>query len=85
MATTLGQRLAQLEASWSGDDAGCDRCLGTMLILSDAISGAFCGAERNGEAITEDELQERETETECPNCGRKFHPDELVEIVIGGI
>jgi|SRR5215216_155651 len=35
--------------------------------------------------ISEDELEERETETECPKCGRTIGPDEAVEINIGGV
>lgn len=86
MATiSLKRRLKALEApTGDGDDEGCPRCVGTMTIVTDAVSGRFNSASWNGEPLDEQEVRERSSERECPNCGRRIDPDETVEIVVGG-
>jgi len=83
MATSLERRLEALEATTDGG-GGCDRCIGVLTTVYKTPSGAFSSATWNGEAISEDEAAERETETRCPRCGRKIDPDEATEINIGG-
>jgi hypothetical protein len=63
---------------------GCDRCIGILTSVRETPSGDFSSAEWNGEAIFEEEFAVRETETECPRCGRKIDPDEATVINIGG-
>ena len=79
----LERRVEALEAA-GGDGGGCDRCRGLLVTVHNCVSGEFHSARWNGEAITEEELAERETETECPRCGRKIGPDEATVINIGG-
>jgi hypothetical protein len=55
-----------------------------LVIVENAISGAFHKAAWNGEDITEGELQERHTERKCPRCGRRIDPGEAPEIRVGG-
>ncbi len=83
MPSTLGRRLGALEAATDTGGGGCDRCIGVLTTVHVTPSGAFSSAEWNGEAISEKELAERETETECPRCGRKIDPDEATVINIG--
>jgi hypothetical protein len=83
--SALGRRLEALEAATDTDGGGgCDRCIGVLTSVHVTPSGAFASAEWNGSAISEEELAERETETECPRCGRKIAPDEATVINIGG-
>ncbi len=85
MTSALERRLEALEAATGGGgDEGCDRCCGLLVTVHDAITGRFDSAEWNGEEITEEELRERETERECPRCGRKIDPDEEIELNVGG-
>jgi hypothetical protein len=85
MTTTLGRRVQALEAATdAGGGGGCDRCIGVLSTVHVTPSGEFSSAEWNGEAITEEEFAVRETETECPRCGRKIDPDEATVINIGG-
>ena len=85
MPSVLERRLEALEAATDTDGGGgCDRCIGILTSVREIPSGAFSSAEWNGEAITEEELAERETETECPRCGRKMGFDEATVIRIGG-
>ena len=85
MPSALGRRLEALEAATDADGGGgCDRCIGVLTSVCDIPSGEFSSAEWNGEAISEEELAVRETETECPRCGRKIDPDEATVIQNGG-
>ena len=81
MPSALGRRLEALEAATDANGGGgCDRCIGVLTTIHETPSGAFSSAEWNGEAISEEELSVRETETECPRCGRKIDPDEATVI-----
>jgi hypothetical protein len=87
MAASLERRIQSLEAledAHGGGDEGCDRCVGLLVIVEDVITGQLHSAEWNGEEIAKEELQERETERECPRCGRRIDPDEEIEIQVGG-
>ena len=85
MPSALGRRLEALEAATDTDGGGgCDRCIGVLITVHETPSGEFSSAEWNGEAISEEELSVRETETECPRCGRRTTPDEATVITIGG-
>ncbi len=85
MPSVLERRVEALEASTDTDGGGgCDRCIGVLTTIHETPSGEFSSAEWNGEAISEEELSVRETETECPRCGRKIDPDEATVINIGG-
>jgi hypothetical protein len=83
MTSALERRLEALEDAYGGDE-GCDRCHGTLVIVENAVSGAFHKASWNGEDITEVELHERQTEGECPRCGRRIDPGEGLEVRVGG-
>jgi hypothetical protein len=77
--STLEKRLEALEAATDADGSGgYDRCIGVLTTIHKTPSGEY------GEAITEEELSVRETETECPRCGRKIDPDEATVINVGG-
>jgi hypothetical protein len=85
MATTLERRLEALEAATDTDGGGgCERCVGVLTSVYETPSGALVSAEWNGQALTEEELSERETETECPRCGRRIDPEEGTLIKVGG-
>jgi hypothetical protein len=85
VATSLETRVERLEAATGGGDGGgCPRCVGTLTVVSDAVSGELRSASWNGEEITGEELRERETERKCPRCGRRIDPGEATEIRIGG-
>jgi hypothetical protein len=81
--STLQRRVEALESAY-GDGGGCDRCTGTLVIVSDAITGEFDSASWNSEPLSEEDAHERETETRCPRCGRRIDPDEAV-VEVGGI
>jgi hypothetical protein len=83
MTSALERRVEALEGA-TGGGGGCPRCVGTLTIVSDAISGAFHSASWNDEPLTRDELRERETERKCPRCGRRIDPTEGLEIRVGG-
>ena len=80
---TIESRLYALEEG-GGGDGGCERCRGLLVTVRDAITGTFQWAEWNGEKISEEEVIERQQETECPRCSRKIDPDEGTVINIGG-
>jgi hypothetical protein len=84
VATTIESRLYALEESTGGSDGGCERCRGLLITVRDAITGALHRAAWNGEAISEDELIERQEETRCPRCGRDIDEGEFTVIKIGG-
>jgi hypothetical protein len=81
MTSTLERRLEALEAA-SGGGEGCGRCRGLLITVRDCMSGEFHSASWNGEAISEEELAEREVEKKCPECGRSL--DDTVVIKVGG-
>jgi hypothetical protein len=83
MSTTLERRVEALESAY-GDGGGCDRCVGTLVEVSDAITGEFDSASWNGEPLSEEEFHERETETRCPRCGRRVDLDGPV-VEVGGL
>ncbi len=76
---TLERRVEALEAA-TGGDGGCDGCVGTLIVVCEAISGELHSASWNGEPLDEAELHERAAETRCPKCGRKIDPDETPTI-----
>ena len=84
MTSTLGRRVEALEAATDADGGGCERCVGVLTSVHETPSGDFGSAEWNGQAISEGELAERETETECPRCGRGIDPGEGTLIRVGG-
>ena len=85
MTSTLGRRVEALEAATGADGGGgCERCVGVLTSVHETPSGVFGSAEWNGRAISEEELAERETETECPRCGRGIDPDATTVIRVGG-
>jgi hypothetical protein len=85
MTSALQRRLEALEDAYGGGGGGgCDRCCGWLVAVHDVITGRLHSVEWNGEEISEEELRERETERECPRCGRKIDPDEEIEINVGG-
>ncbi len=85
MATSLETRVEALEAATDADGGGgCERCVGVLTSVHETPSGDFVSAEWNGQAITEEELSEREAETECPRCGRGIDPDAATVIRVGG-
>jgi Zn finger protein HypA/HybF involved in hydrogenase expression len=87
--STLEIRVRRLEdASFAvaggGGGEGCPRCVGVLVIVSDAVSGEFDSASWNGEPLSEHETHEHETEHKCPRCGRKLDHGERLEIGVGG-
>jgi hypothetical protein len=84
MSATLERRVEALEAA-SGDGGGCDRCRGTLVVVSNAMTGEFHSARWNGGALSEVELRERETETKCPKCGARIDPEAEPVITVGGL
>ena len=83
MTSALERRVEALEAA-TGGGGGCPRCVGTMTIVSDAVSERFHSTSWNGEPLDQSELEERQAETKCPKCGRRINPAEQEEIKIGG-
>src|SRR5215216_2769080 len=81
--STLERRVQDLEAVARGD-GGCPRCVGTLIIVGDAMTGTFRSASWNGEEITAEEAREHQTETRCPRCGRKLDPENRPVIRVGG-
>jgi hypothetical protein len=79
----LQTRVKRLEAG-GGGGGGCDRCRGTLMVVSDAISGEFHSASWNGEPLDEVELDARHVETRCPKCDRRIDADETTTITVGG-
>ena len=84
MTTSLQTRVKRLEEAAGGDGGGCDRCRGTLIVVGNAMTGEFRSASWNGEAITDEELYERQTETKCPRCGGRVRPSEDPVIKVGG-
>jgi hypothetical protein len=83
MTSALERRVEALENASSGG-GGCERCRGTFVVVEDAITGELKRASWNGEEITGEELRERQTERECPRCGRRIDPGEGLEVRVGG-
>jgi len=81
--STLERCIEALEALADGD-GGCPRCVGTLIIVGDAMTGTFRSASWNAEEITEEEAREHQTERECPRCGRKLDPENRSVIKVGG-
>jgi hypothetical protein len=85
VATSLERRVEALEAATAAHGGGgCERCVGVLTSVHETPSGGFGSAEWNGQAITEEELAEREAETECPRCGRRLDQDAATVIRVGG-
>ncbi len=84
VTSTLGRRVEALEAATDAAGGGCERCVGVLTSVHGTPSGEFGSAAWNGQAITEEELAEREAETECPRCGRGIDPDAATVIRVGG-
>ena len=85
MATSLETRVKALEAATDADGGGgCERCVGVLTSVHETPSDDFGSAEWNGQAITEEELAGRETETECPGCGRRIDQNAATVIRVGG-
>ena len=80
----IARRVRRLEAGIGGGSEGCDRCCGTLFVVSNAVSGEFHSASWNGEPLGEHDAHEHETERKCPRCGRRLDPGERPEIRIGG-
>ena len=71
-----------LEAA-AGGNGGCDRCSGTLVVVSNVITGEFHSATWKGKSITEGEAREHHSERECPRCGRRL--GERPVIKVGGL
>ncbi len=84
LTSVLGRRVEALEAATDTDGGGCERCVGVLTSVHEAHSGEFGSASWNGRAITQEELSERVTETECPRCGREIDQDAATVIRVGG-
>jgi hypothetical protein len=85
MTSPLGRRVEALEAATDADSGGgCERCVGVLTSVHETPSGDLVSAEWNGQAITEEELSEREPETECPRCGREIDQEGAPVIRVGG-
>ena len=82
--SALERRVEALEAT-SGDGGGCERCVGTLVVVSNVVTSAFHSASWRGESITEEEAREHHTERECPRCGRELDPDEAPVIKVGSL
>jgi hypothetical protein len=88
------KRLEVLERTYGiGDDGGgdgCPRCRATLVVIRD-VAGKFrsskaISSEGTG-GLSEEELSERETEKECPRCGRELTGESSArgpQIDIGG-
>ena len=85
MTSVLGRRVEALEAATgAGGGGGCERCVGLLITVHETPSGELRSAKWNGRAITEEDLTERETETECPRCGREIDQEAGPVIHVGG-
>ena len=82
--SVLEKRVETLEAATAVVSAGCEPCSGVLVVVKDAITGALHPACWNGEALTEDELGERQTEAKSPKCGRDLSEDVETVIMVGG-
>ncbi len=80
--SVLERRVEALEAA-GGDGGGCDRCRGLRVTVRNCISGELRSARWNGEALSAEELAERETEKRCPRCGRDLSGDKPPVIKVG--
>jgi len=76
MTTALERRVETLEAS-TGGDGGCERCCGTLVVVSDAMTGEFHSASWRGEDMSDEEFHERRAETECPGAVGRCTPPRL--------
>jgi hypothetical protein len=81
--SALEKRVQALEAAACGV-GGCPRCVGTLIVVEDAVSGEFRSARWNDEEISEEEARGHQTERECPQCGRKLDPENDPVIKVGG-
>ena len=81
--SALERRVRRLEAALGADGGGCDRCCGTLIAVNDSLSGEFRSASWNGEPLGEEDLRERQTERECPLCGRKQNLEQVPVIKVG--
>ena len=82
--SALERRVGRLEAALGADSGGCDRCCGTLIVVRDALTGEIRSASWNGEPLSEEALRERQTERECPLCGRKLDPEPTPVIEVAG-
>jgi hypothetical protein len=82
--SALERRVRSLEAALGADGGGCHRCLGTLIVVSDALTGEIRSASWNGEPLSEEALRERQTERECPLCGRKLDSEPTPVIEVAG-
>jgi hypothetical protein len=82
--SVLEKRVETLEAAAGGDGGGCKWCRGVLVVVKSATTGALHSARWNGEALTEDELGERQTEAKCPRCGRDLRGDAEMVVKVGG-
>jgi hypothetical protein len=82
--SVLEKRVEALEAA-AGGHGGCDRCSGTLVVVSNAITGEFHSACWRGEALSDEEARQRRAETRCPKCGRKLEAANAPEIRVGGL
>jgi hypothetical protein len=82
--SALETRVRRLEVATGGGGGGCDRCRGTLIVVSDAITAEFHSARWNGKPLDEHEASEHQTERECPKCGRRIDPNKAAKIRIGG-
>jgi hypothetical protein len=82
--SVLAKRLEALEAA-TGGNRGCEWCRGLQVTVRHAITGEHHSATWNDEAISEEELLERQAEAKCPRCGRELNPEEMPVIRLGGL
>jgi uncharacterized protein with PIN domain len=82
--SVLAKRVEALEAA-TGGDGGCHRCSGTLVVVSNAMTGEFHSASWRGEALSEEETRQRRAETRCPKCGRRLEAGDAPVIQVGGL
>jgi hypothetical protein len=82
--SVLQKRVETLEAAAAGEDGGCGRCRGVLVVVKSACGGALHSARWNSEALTEDELGDLQAEAKCPRCGRDLRGDAEMVVKVGG-
>jgi hypothetical protein len=82
--SALERRVRRLEAALGGDGGGCHGCCGTLIVVRDALTGEIRSASWNGKSLSEEALRERQTERECPLCGRKLDSEPTPVIEVAG-
>jgi hypothetical protein len=82
--SAMERRVRCLEAALGGDGGGCHGCCGTLIVVRDALTGEIRSASWNGEPLSEEALRERQTERECPLCGRKLDSEPTPVIEVAG-